>query len=401
MSRLAHHPASFLYLAAKADGGRTLGLRRADSERHLADQLRRDRLVALRTWKMPAWASSAPKLKLKDHAELNTQLAQLLGRGVPLVEALDVTAAAVSESVRPLVRRMREMVASGSSFADACQAAGVFDRVTIAVYRAAERSGDLGGAAKTLAATSKRQLALSGKAATLMIYPAIVLSISLAVSAVMLMVIVPKIGEALEKANAKLPALTRTLMSIGITMRDHWMGLALGLLILITLALMARQRIADAVTVLSRRVPLLKDVVLAQESARFFTVMAAMTRSGVPLSDALGTGSQAIGHPELRAQLTTLRTRLVEGGVLRNLIDNVTALSLPTRRLLIAAERSGDLESAFESLAADLVEETDRKSSRLLAALEPALIVVMFLMIGSLMLSVMGPLMKASSQAFQ
>lgn len=401
MSRAAHQPASFLFLAAKADGGRTMGLRRADSERHLAEQLRRDRLVALRTWRLPAWAAAAPRLKLKDNAELNTQLAQLLGRGVPLVEALDVTAAAVSENTRPIVRRMREMVASGSSFADACQAAGVFDRVTIAVYRAAERSGDLGGAAKTLAATAKRQLALTGKAATLMIYPAIVLSISVLVCIVMLTIVVPKIGEALVKANAQLPAITRTLMSVGITMRDHWMGLLLGILIFITLIVMARRQIAEAANRASRRIPLLRDVVLSQESARFFTVMAAMTKSGVPLSDALGTGSQAIGHPELRQQLVTLRTRLVEGGVLRNLIDNVTTLSLPTRRLLIAAERSGDLESAFESLAADLVEETDRRSSRLLAALEPALIVVMFLMIGSLMLSVMGPLMKASSQAFQ
>lgn len=401
MTRAAPHPGSFLYVAAKADGGRKVGLRRAESERHLADQLRRDRLVALRTWKMPGWAAAPTKLKLKDQAELNTQLAQLLGRGVPLVEALDVTAAAVTEGTRPLVRRMREMVAAGSSFADACQSAGVFDRVTIAVYRAAERSGDLSGAARTLANTAKRQLAVTGKATTLLIYPAIVLSISMIVSLMMLMVIVPKIGEALEKSNAKLPAITKFLMTVGIAMRDHWMGMALGVLILVTLVVMARKRLAELIGVLSRRVPLLRDVVLAQESARFFTVMAAMTKNGVTLSDALGTGTQAIGHPELRRQLITLRTRLVEGGVLRNLIDNVTALSLPTRRLLIAAERSGDLESAFESLATDLVEETDRKSSRLLAALEPALIVVMFLMIGSLMLSVMAPLMKASGQAFQ
>lgn len=401
MTRAAAHPASFLYLAAKADGGRRLGLRRADNERHLAEQLRRDRLVALRTWKMPAWAASTAKLKLKDHAELNMQLSQLLGRGVPLVEALDVTAAAVSDGTKPLVRRMREMVAAGASFADACQSVGVFDRVTIAVYRAAERSGDLAGAAKTLAAAAKRQLALTGKAATLMIYPAIVLTISLSVTVLMLTVIVPKIGEALEKSNAKLPMITKTLMTIGLAMRAHWMALVIGLLVAITLVVMARKRLAELIGVMSRRMPMLRDVVLAQESARFFTVMAAMTKSGVTLSDALGTGAQAISHPELRQQLTTLRTRLVEGGVLRNLIDNVTTLSLPTRRLLIAAERSGDLESAFEGLAADLSEETDRRSSRLLAALEPALIVMMFLMIGSLMLSVMGPLMKASGQAFQ
>jgi type II secretory pathway component PulF len=145
-------------------------------------------------------------------------------------------------------------------------------------------------------------------------------------------------------------------------------------------------------------VPLLRELVLAQESARFFTVMAAMTRSGVTLADALGVATGALSHPELRGQLTTLRTRLIEGGVLRTLIDGVTALPVPTRRLMMAAERSGDLESAFDTLAQDHAEELDRRTSRLLAALEPLLIVLMFLVIGTLLLSVMIPLMKASSQ---
>jgi type II secretory pathway component PulF len=127
-------------------------------------------------------------------------------------------------------------------------------------------------------------------------------------------------------------------------------------------------------------------------------VMAAMTRSGVTLADALGVATGALSHPELRGQLTTLRTRLIEGGVLRTLIDGVTALPVPTRRLMMAAERSGDLESAFDTLAQDHAEELDRRTSRLLAALEPLLIVLMFLVIGTLLLSVMIPLMKASSQ---
>ena len=61
------------------------------------------------------------------------------------------------------------------------------------------------------------------------------------------------------------------------------------------------------------------------------------------------------------------------------LVENVSALPLATRRMLIAAERSGGLETPFEGLAEDLAADVDRRSSRLLAALEPALIVVMFL----------------------
>jgi general secretion pathway protein F len=142
-------------------------------------------------------------------------------------------------------------------------------------------------------------------------------------------------------------------------------------------------------------------VVLAQESARFFTVMAAMTRSGIVLADALGVAVNALGHPVLKKQLSTLRTRLIEGGVLRALINDVDALPIGTRRLLIAAERAGDLESAFETLADDMTEELDRKSSRLLAALEPLIIVAMFAVIGSMVLAIMIPMIRAASQSVQ
>src|SRR5438105_7810108 len=150
MSTLSHNAGSFVFVAARVGGGRSLGLRQAQSERALADVLRRERLLLLRSYRLPKWASKEKGLSLKDRAELNEQLAQLLSRGVPLVEALEVTASAVGGGARPIIERMREMVAAGSAFADACQKTGMFDRVTVAVYRGAERTGDLAGASKQL-----------------------------------------------------------------------------------------------------------------------------------------------------------------------------------------------------------------------------------------------------------
>jgi general secretion pathway protein F len=176
-----------------------------------------------------------------------------------------------------------------------------------------------------------------------------------------------------------------------------WFALVLALIAVLIFSV--REKIAAAAMRVARVAPLLKDVVLTQESARFFTVMAAMTRSGVTLADALGVATNAIGHPKLRQQLALLRTRLIDGGVLRVLIDSVDALPLSTRRLLIAAERAGDLESVFETLAEDMAVELERKSTRALAALEPALIVFMFLIIGSLVLSIMIPLISSAANA--
>jgi general secretion pathway protein F len=390
--------ASYLFIAARTGGGRKMGVRAAAGERSLAEALRRERLLLLRSYRIPGTAGAGRGLRLRDRAEMNEQLAQLLSRGVPLVEALEVVASTVAPSAKGLVERMRELVSAGSSFADACQRVKAFDRVDIAVYRAAERTGDLAGAARQLARTARRQVAVVNKARTLMVYPVIVVSISSIVVGLLLMVVVPIIGRSMSSMGVPLSWYSKLVFGAGIWLRDN-AAIALGamLALLIVLAMVWR-RVLRAIGAGVRRLPVARDLVLAQESARFFSVMAAMTRSGVPLADALGVANEVMGLPRLKRQLVTLRTRLIEGGVLRNLIENVTELPLATRRLLIAAERAGDLETAFEGLAADLADQVDQKSERFLSALEPLLIVAMFLAIGSILLAIMLPLLTMATK---
>ncbi|MGD9690093.1 MAG: type II secretion system F family protein [Phycisphaerales bacterium] len=385
----------FLVVTARSGGGRSVSVRKARNRPALAADLRKEKLLLLSAYELPRWAAGAAtesRLKLADHAVLNDQLAQLLSRGVPLVEALEVAASTVRGAAREPVERLKELVAAGTSFSDACGKVGGFDIVTIAVYKASERTGDLAGSARQLATNARRTLAVAGKAVTLMIYPAIVLSIALLVALAMMTIILPNLAEGLANAGVPLPGYTRVLISSGEWIRDNALLLLVAVAVAIVAVYVFRAAIGPVLMNIARRTPLLRDVVLAQESARFFSVMAAMSRSGVPLADALGTANQAINHPDLRSQMERLRTRLVEGGVLRLLIDEVVSLPLSTRRLLIAAERSGDMETAFSSLAGDMIEEVERKSQRALAVLQPLLIVIMFLIIGSLLASIMLPL---------
>ncbi|MGQ0628363.1 MAG: type II secretion system F family protein [Phycisphaerales bacterium] len=397
MSRAA--ASSYFVMASKPGGGTTFRLRTARSRPALGEAMRRERLKVVRAWALPSWAGGGDRgLKLADHAILNDQLAQLLSRGVPLVEALEVSAQTVSPKARGRVEKMRELVAAGSNFADSCRTVGGFDNVTCAVYQAAERTGDLAGAAKQLAITVRRTLAVAGRAGTLMVYPAIVMIVSLVVAMVMLVVVVPNLGTQLSEAGVDLPAYTKAMVRMGTWMEAH-IVLVLGAVVALAVAaVVARRRIGNMAGRFMRSAPFFREVVLAQESARFFTVMAAMSRSGVPLADALATANQAVSHPRLRGQMERLRIKLVEGGVLRLLIDAVEALPLSTRRLLIAAERSGDLESAFNALAGDMTDEVDRRSQRLLAVMQPLMIIIMFVVIGGLLASVMVPLLTLSGK---
>jgi type II secretory pathway component PulF len=354
-------------------------------------------MVVLRTWPVPAWLAPERTMSPGDQAALNEQLAQLVSRGVPLVDALEVAASVVKPAQRARVERMRDRVASGATFADAASSAGGFDRVTVAVYRAAERTGDLADAAQQLAKTIRRRLAVTSKAATLLIYPAIVATVGLLAGILMLTVIVPLIGGSLEDAGLELPAYSKFAIGLGRFMAGNAGPLALAVVALGVAAYVGRRVLIGLLGGLARKTPLVKDVLLTQELARFFSVMAAMSRSGVTLADGLGVAVHAVDHPHLRRELDQLRSRLVEGGVLRSLLQRMGTLPVATRTLLVAADRAGDLGSAFDELANDMAERLDTLTARLLAALEPILIILLFVFIGALLLSIMIPVMQLAS----
>jgi type II secretory pathway component PulF len=389
---------AFAYVAVRPTGGKRFGVRSARNVTALAESLRTENQLLLNYWKLPGWAAKETTLNIKDHVSINEQLFGLLSRGVPLVEALDVISQTVRPSTRPRMQRIRELVAGGASFSDACRAVGGFDTVTVAVYKAAERSGDLAGAGKQLAETARRRAKIQGKAGTLMIYPVIVLSISFLVAILMIIFVVPMIGEGLAQADIKLPGYTQAMVAFGSWVQEHSTYVMIGVAIAIAALLVVKNAILAGAQQVMRRAPLIREVVVAQEAARFFSVMAAMTRTGVPLADALGVANQAITHPSLRRQLERLRSRLVEGGLLRSLIDEVNQLPLATRRLLIAAERGGDMESAFTTLAGDMTDEVERRSERLISFMQPAVVIVMFVIIGSLLVSILMPMLTLTNR---
>jgi general secretion pathway protein F len=320
----------------------------------------------------------------------------LVSRGVPLVEALEVASTVVSPATRPRLERMRELVAAGASFSGACQQVGGLDDVTVSVYRSAERTGDLAGAAGRLAKAARRRLAISSKAITVMIYPVVVLGIASALFTALLVLVVPMLAEQIRQINPDINWFSQLVFTVGIWLRANFMLALLGVALVAFGLYTVRDRVIAALSVAGRRLPGVSKLMLAFELTRFFSVMASMTKSGVPLADALGTGVGVLSDKKLRDQLALLRQSLIDGGVLRTLIEKVDALPLATRRLLIAAERGGDLDSAFDALAADAANEVDTRAARLLALLEPLVIAGMFLLLAPLIIAVAVPMLTVN-----
>ncbi|HVZ93353.1 MAG TPA: type II secretion system F family protein [Phycisphaerales bacterium] len=395
MTAAPTQPSQFFFQAMTPTGGKKFGLRAALDETKLGDDLRREQLLLLKAWRVPIGSPGEERIALTDQAALNEQLALLLSRGVPLVEALEVAASVVTDRMKAKVERMREQVGAGASYSRACEMVGGFDAVSVAVYRAAERTGDLAGAANRLAQSAKRRLAIAGKTLTVLIYPAAVCTIAVLAFLGLLVFVVPQLAEQIKQIAPKINAFSAFVFATGTWMRGHLLlTVAIFLGVIVTVMFM-RRYVFDAFIAVARKIPAIKNLLLTIEMARFFSVMAAMTRTGVPLADALATATGVITNPTLRDQFVKLQKGLVEGGLFRTLVERVEELPLSTRRLLIAAERGGDLETAFDSLSGDLSNEVDTRAGRLTALLEPLLICLMFALIAPLILAIAIPMMTA------
>lgn len=396
---------TYFYSAMKLTGGKARGIRSARDEGQLNEELRSAGLLLVRAWKLPevfsgvAEGSTKGPLPLADEAALNNQLHVLLSRGVPLVEALEVGADVVSDRSGARVQKLRELVAAGTSFAKACREVGGFDEVAISVYKAAERTGDLAGAAGRLAQAAERRLAIRGKATTVMIYPAIVTIVSIGLLAALLIFVVPSMAESVRAAGdatsaPDLPWISVIVFGLGEWLSSNLLQFGLGLLVVLAILIVLRKAVIGGLLGVAGRVPAIASMLMAAELTRFFSVLAAMTKSGVPLAEALDTSTGSISDTKLRAQLEQTRKSLVEGGTLRSLIEKIDALPLATRKLLVAAERSGDLDQAFDSLSVNMAEELDTRSSRLLALMEPAVILAMFAVLGPMVVAIALPMIK-------
>lgn len=396
---------TYFYSAMKLTGGKARGIRAARDEAVLSEDLRKAGLLLLRARKLPdvfsgvASGGSRGNLPLADEAALNNQLHVLLSRGVPLVEALEVGADVVSARSAERVRKLRELVAGGTSFAKACRDVGGFDEVAISVYKAAERTGDLAGAAGRLAQAAERRLAIRGKATTVMIYPAIVTLVSIGLLFALLVFVVPSMAESVRAAGdantaANLPWISVLVFGLGEWLAGNLLQFMMGAVVVIAILIVLRKAVIRGLLAVSARIPAIAAMLMAAELTRFFSVLAAMTKSGVPLAEALDTSTGSISEPKLRGQLEQTRKSLVEGGTLRSLIEKIDALPLATRKLLIAAERSGDLDQAFDSLSVNMADELETRSSRLLALMEPAVILAMFAVLGPMVVAIALPMIK-------
>ncbi len=303
-------------------------------------------------------------------------LAALIEAGTSVDRALHFVAqsAAARDPLSVEWSQIAQSVVSGRALSDALAQSRLLPIHLSASVAAAEVSGQLASVLQQLASAEERREALQQRLRSALVYPAVLGLASLVATSVILVVVVPQFAELVADAGGQLPFSTRLLLGASTAfVRGGW------LVLLATVGLcwwwLARSRSAEHAEHHAARwlhLPVVGAYLRMRDTARYLDTLAVGLRAGVPLLEAMRLARGTVRNAALKAALQAAEAKVRDGGRVADALRR-TLPPLPLR-LLEAGEASGTLAALSERAATAAQQETEQQITRLVALVEPVLI---------------------------
>ncbi|MGE8305773.1 MULTISPECIES: type II secretion system F family protein [Pseudomonas] len=337
-----------------------------------------------------------------DPAGFSRQLATLLKAGVPLLQAFEVMGRSGCDAAQAaLLVRLKQDVASGLGLADALQRhPGWFDTLYCNLVRVGEQSGTLDRQLEQLAGMLEQRLALHKKVRKAMIYPLLLLLTGLGVSAVLLLEVIPQFQSLFAGFDTALPAFTQWVIDLSTGLGRYAPLLLVGVAMLGLAGRQLYRQHAPARLWISQRVlglPVFGALLRQAAMARFARSLATSYAAGVPLLDAMGTVAKVSGGELHEHAILRLRQGMANGQGLNQAMATEPLFPPLLVQLVAIGESSGTLDTMLEKAASHYEEQVSQALEQLTSLLEPAIVLVLGLLVGGLVVAMYLPIFQLGS----
>jgi type IV pilus assembly protein PilC len=329
---------------------------------------------------------TGPGIKRDDLMHLSRQLAAFLRAGLPIVTAVQtIGAESENTSVRKVMADIEDGLRSGDRFSDTLDRhRNVFPDFYRGIVRSAELTGELETVLSRLAIYLERDLEAKRKIKSALIYPIAIAGMSVVTVVVLAAYVLPKFKTFFAGLNAKLPLPTRMLLWVTDFLTNWWWAVVGGILFVVLAVLVTLQ--FDEGKYLKDRlilaVPVLGTTIQYSLVERFCRVLASMVDAGVNLPEALRVATETLRNRVFVKGLAGVGEALLEGEGIAVPLGR-TGLFPPTAsQMLRVGEETGSLDAQLILTAQYYETELDYKLKKLISLFEPAVIVVMGLIVG-------------------
>lgn len=376
---------SYAYKAKDAQGNVREGNLYAEDEQEFLAKIREKGLFVSTYKERSSNAKTVKKFKTKDLAFSTRQLAAMLTSGLTLVKALDILCREQeSEAARNVWRDVYENVQKGESFSDALEVHGsVFPTLFSAMVGAGEASGSLDVIMQRLSDYYANQNKISNTIKSAMVYPIILVVLTIAVVIGVFVFIMPAFTDLYEDP-ADMPFLTKVMVAIGKFLVNYWF-IVIGLIVVGTFVIIYSLKLPDVRLKWDRFIikgPGFGKLVVKIYTARFAQTMASLYSSGLPMVECLKRSSDTLNNSYITMKFRDIVDEVKSGETLSSSIQRADIFDSMFCSIIYVGEEAGALDEILEKTADYYDEEADSAVKRLCALLEPVMLIVLGVIIG-------------------
>ena len=334
----------------------------------------------------------------RDVALLTREMATLVQAGLPLDRSFEILIELTDERVvKGLLERILDAVRGGATLADALAAQdGIFPRYYVSMVQAGEAGGTLDTVLACIADFMERAQTTREQVRSALIYPIILVAMAILAIVVLLTVVVPRFRPMFEDAGKSLPISTQIIVGLGDIMVAYWWLIAavLAVAVLIARALFRQPPFRYRWDRWILAWPLLGDVVVKAEVARFARTLGTLLDNGVNMLRALSLSSSTVGNKALARELEAVADSVKQG---KSLTEPLIASGLFPKlaiQLTRVGEETGELDQMLLKIADIYDQETGRTIERMMALLVPILTIVLGLLIAGIIGSILAAILS-------
>lgn len=333
----------------------------------------------------------APPVKVDEVMNFTRQAASFLRAGIPILDALRVIGEDCgNKHMAEVLADVQQSLRGGLSFGAAlARHHRVFPNYYVAMVRSAELTGRLDDTLDQLALYLERDLEARRKVKSALTYPSVIVVMAVVAVFVLAIWVMPKFKDLFSSLDADLPLVTRMLLGFSGFMSSYWWLVLAGLAGLLGVAyfLVGGARGKSRRDRLMLRLPAVGTLVRFVVIERFCRVLSAMVQAGVPLPDALSVAADSTNNHVFRTRLAVARDEMIRGEGLSGPIGETGLFPAAARQMIRVGESTGTLDAQLESAAVFYEREVGYRLKRFTDLFEPAIIVVVGLVVGFIALA--------------
>ena len=325
------------------------------------------------------------------------QLASLLTAGVPISRALGILSREASRTApKKLWAAVHDQVSGGMALADALSLhPRAFSPIYVAMVRAGETGGFLDLVLEQIATFRSREDDLKGRVKAALIYPIILAVLAAAILVFLLTFFIPRFSTMFAEFGGSLPVLTRYIVAVSGMLLKYWLILVIGIVLVV---FAVRRMLGDeqgrrTMQGLLLRVPLVGTGMARFALVRFCRMLGTLVGAGVPLIAALRVAKEAIGNQVLADTVSSATESVQKGNPLAHSLEGCRLLfPASVIEMVSVAEESGRLDKELIRLAGAHEAELDRHLKMMVALVEPLLLFVMAVLVGTVVIGMLLPI---------